>query len=82
MLLTLAVPIPKWKAATYCDCFSSNERTNGRDPVGRSIVLAGRGRTSCGHQNQRPSSAATEGVMNARTTNVSNKSPKPIVVPS
>jgi hypothetical protein len=38
----------------------------------RLLVLAGRGRTLIGHQNQRPSRAAMEGVMNERTTNVSN----------
>ena len=45
-------------------------------------ALAGRGRTRSGHQNQRPSSAAIEGVMNARTINVSNNRPMPMVVPT
>ena len=51
-------------------------------PYGRSIVLAGRGRTRCGHQNQRPSSAAIDGVMNERTIRVSNSRPSAIVVPT
>jgi hypothetical protein len=38
-------------------------------------------RTSVGHQNQRPISAATEGIMNDRTINVSNSRPRAIVVP-
>jgi hypothetical protein len=42
----------------------------------------GRGLTTCGHQNQRPSSAAMDGVMKARMTNVSNRRPIPIVVPT
>ena len=46
------------------------------------MTLAGRGRTICGHQNQRPSSAAIDGVMNERTTSVSNSRPKAIVVPT
>jgi hypothetical protein len=46
------------------------------------MTLAGRGRTLIGHQNQRPSSAAMDGVMNERTTNVSNNRPRPIVVPT
>jgi hypothetical protein len=45
------------------------------------MVLAGRGRTRCGHQNQRPRSAATDGVMKERTISVSNNSPRPMVVP-
>ena len=45
------------------------------------MVLAGRGRTRCGHQNQRPSSAAIDGVMNDRTISVSNSRPIAIVVP-
>jgi hypothetical protein len=61
---------------------SNSERTSGRGPVGRNIVLAGRGRTLIGHQNQRPSSAAMDGVMNERTTSVSNSRPGPIVVPT
>src|SRR5947209_4807167 len=60
----------------------SSDRTAGRGPLDRNMVLAGRGRTLIGHQNQRPSSAAMEGVMNERTTNVSNSRPKPIVVPT
>jgi hypothetical protein len=48
----------------------------------RLLVLAGRGRTLIGHQNQRPSRAAMEGVMNERTTNVSNIRPGPMVVPT
>ena len=42
----------------------------------------GRDRTRCGHQNHLPSSAAMDGVMNDRTTSVSNSSPSPIVVPT
>jgi len=45
------------------------------------MVLAGRRRTLCGHQNQRPRSAAMDGVMNERTISVSNNSPRPMVVP-
>ena len=45
------------------------------------MVLAGRGRTLSGHQNQRPSSAAIDGVMKERTINVSKIRPTPIVVP-
>jgi NADP-dependent 3-hydroxy acid dehydrogenase YdfG len=44
-------------------------------------MLAGRGRTLSGHQNQRPSSAAIDGVMNERTISVSNSRPRAIVVP-
>jgi hypothetical protein len=40
---------------------SSSCRTVLRDPYERSIWLAGRGRTYCGHQNQRPSSAVMDG---------------------
>ena len=43
---------------------------------------AGRVRTFSGHQNQRPKSAATDGVMNDRTTKVSNSYPIPMVVPT
>jgi hypothetical protein len=46
------------------------------------LAGAGRGRTTCGHQNQRPSSAAIDGVMNALITKVSNNRPNPIVVPT
>ena len=42
----------------------------------------GRVRTCCGHQNQRPSSAAIDGVMNDRITSVSKINPMPIVVPT
>jgi hypothetical protein len=35
----------------------------------------------CGHQNQRPSIVAMVGSMNERTTRVSKRSPRPIVVP-
>lgn len=52
----------------------------GRGPTGRAMWLAGRGRTFCGHQNQRPSSAAIDGVISERTINVSNSRPRPIVV--
>src|ERR1700743_1746516 len=45
------------------------------------MVLAGLAVTRCGHQNQRPRSVATEGVMNERTISVSNSSPRPMVVP-
>jgi hypothetical protein len=34
-----------------------------------------------GHQNQRPSSVAMDGVMKDRTISVSNIRPRPIVVP-
>src|ERR1700733_7651891 len=61
---------------------SNRARPIGRGPVGRSNALAGRGRTCCGHQNQRPSSAAMDGVMNARTTSVSNSRPRPMVIPT
>src|ERR1700687_535933 len=47
-----------------------------------SLCLAGRERTLCGHQNQRPRSAAMDGVMNERTTSVSNNRPRPMVVPT
>ena len=49
---------------------------------GRSNALAGRDRTCIGHQNQRPNRAAMEGVMNERTTKVSNSRPRPTVVPT
>ena len=42
----------------------------------------GRGRTTCGHQNHRPSSAAMAGVMNERTIRVSNNRPSAIVLPT
>ena len=42
----------------------------------------GRGRTRCGHQNHRPSSAAIDGVMNDRMISVSNMRPSPMVVPT
>ena len=45
------------------------------------MVLAGRGRTRTGHQNHRPSNAAIDGVMNARTTSVSKSRPRANVVP-
>ncbi len=45
-------------------------------------MRAGRERTGTGHQNQRPSRVAIAGIMKARTTNVSNSSPSPIVVPT
>ena len=45
------------------------------------LAGAGRARTTRGHQNQRPSSAAIDGVMNARITKVSNNRPIPMVVP-
>lgn len=34
-----------------------------------------------GHQNQRPSSAAIDGVIKERTINVSNSRPRPMVIP-
>ncbi|KMO69683.1 hypothetical protein MCHUDSM44219_05484 [Mycolicibacterium chubuense] len=43
---------------------------------------AGRARTFCGHQNQRPISAAIDGVMNDRITSVSTSRPSPMVVPT
>jgi hypothetical protein len=46
------------------------------------MVLAGRGRTRTGHQNQRPRRAAIDGVMNERTISVSNSKPSPMVVPT
>ena len=42
----------------------------------------GRVRTTCGHQNQRPISAAIDGVMNDRTISVSNSSPSAMVLPT
>jgi hypothetical protein len=42
----------------------------------------GHGRARCGHQNQRPSRAASDGVMSDRTTSVSKSSPRPMVVPT
>ena len=56
-------------------------RAPGPDP-GRADAAgrAGSGHR-CGHQNQRPSSAAIDGVMNDRTTRVSNSRPRPMVVP-
>ena len=39
-------------------------------------------RTFWGHQNQRPSSAAMDGVMNDRTINVSDSGPNPMVLPA
>src|ERR1700744_873410 len=74
------IATPHWKSATYRGCLS-RARTRGRGPSARSNVLAGRGRTCCGHQNQRPSIAAMDGVMNARTTSVSNNKPIAIVDP-
>ena len=38
--------------------------------------------TRCGHQNQRPNSAAMDGVMNDRITSVSNNRPIAMVVPT
>ena len=49
--------------------------------TGDGRVSAGLLRTFSGHQNQRPSRAAIDGVMNDRTMSVSNRSPRPIVVP-
>ncbi|SIK46170.1 Uncharacterised protein [Mycobacteroides abscessus subsp. abscessus] len=43
---------------------------------------SGRVRTFSGHQNQRPRMVAMAGVMNDRTTRVSNSRPRPIVVPT
>jgi hypothetical protein len=86
--------IPEPEIRTYRYSLSNKERTSGRGPTDRSRKLAGRGRTyrsgklagrgrtCCGHQNQRPSSAAMDGIMNARTTNVSNTRPRPMVVPT
>jgi hypothetical protein len=74
--------IPELEIRTYRYSLSNKERTTGRGPTGRSRKLAGRGRTFCGHQNQRPSSAVMDGIMNARTTNVSNTRPRPMVVPT
>ena len=42
----------------------------------------GRCRTTCGHQNQRPSSAAMDGVMKDLITRVSNNRPMAIVEPT
>src|ERR1700760_1689093 len=42
----------------------------------------GRCRTICGHQNHLPSNAAMDGVINDRTTSVSNSNPRPMVVPT
>src|ERR1700710_1926109 len=42
----------------------------------------GRCRTIVGHQNHFPRSAAMDGVINERTTRVSNSRPRPIVVPT
>ena len=53
--------------------------------TGESCLLVrrtGRVCTRCGHQNQRPRSAAIDGVMNERTISVSNSRPSPIVVPT
>ena len=44
-------------------------------------LVAGR-KVFSGHQNQRPSAAAMEGVMNDRTINVSTSRPNPMVAPS
>lgn len=44
----------------------------------RSTIL----KVSSGHQNQRPSAAAIEGVMKERTMSVSTSRPIPIVIPS
>src|SRR5262249_19772239 len=51
---------------------------------GRGAVGVGNGlaRTRCGHQNQRPISAAIDGVMKERTTSVSNSRPRPMVLPT
>ena len=50
----------------------------------RAAVTRGTGlvRMRCGHQNQRPSRAAIEGVMKERTTRVSNSRPIPMVLPT
>src|SRR6201987_882912 len=80
----LTSPLPSTHLASSASSRSpsSRERTSGLGPVGRSIVLAGRGRTLIGHQNQRPSSAAMDGVMNDLTIRVSNKRPSPMGVPT
>ena len=89
--LALASELPQ---ADVCACDISDEalemaRVNaarsvrpGPRETGFCLTRAGRERTFSGHQNQRPSSAATDGIMNDRTTSVSNRSPKPIVVPT
>ena len=69
-------------ASSVWASLSSKDRTTARGGSDRSMELAGRGRTACGHQNHRPSSAAIDGVMNERTTKVSNNRPRPMVVPS
>src|SRR6185312_6951043 len=61
---------------------NSRERTRVRLPARSNSSLAGRRRTRCGHQNQRPSSTAIDGVRNERTTSVSNNRPMPMVVPT
>ena len=63
----LASPLPSTVLASSPRplCSPSRERTNGRGPVGRSIVLAARGRTLTGHQNQRPSTAAVTSLADA-----------------
>ena len=53
----------------------------GTRPVGLQHLAGGAGRTRCGHQNQRPSRVAMDGVMNERTISVSNSRPRPMVVP-
>src|SRR6185312_11077748 len=68
--------------ASASSSWRSRVRTDERVPTERSSRLAGRGRTTSGHQNQRPSSAAMVGVMNERTIKVSNISPRPMVVPT
>src|ERR1044071_10456965 len=60
---------------------TADSRTHRGGTDTRSLDGAGRALTTCGHQNQRPISAAIDGVMKARITNVSNSRPKPIVVP-
>ena len=65
--------------------FSPQAVGAGSDSVGGGLGHgsgSGRCRTRCGHQNHLPSSAAMAGVMNDRTTRVSNSRPRPMVVPT
>src|SRR5262245_5592485 len=62
-------------------CTPHAEAPVGNAGTGDVAVRSGRLRTRNGHQNQRPRIAAIDGVINERTTKVSNSSPSPIVVP-
>ena len=71
-------------AESACHC--SDPRARGATAAGAAGVGHGDGtgrvRIRCGHQNQRPSSAAIDGVMNDRITSVTKIRPMPMVVPT